>query len=653
MAGDDERDDHDQGEDHMNRMRIAQAVAVAAVIVIAESRLGRGGQPAPPAESGYRNTRLWRIFHRITQGVDQRRGWDSLPIVPGLAVLTGIRNVLRRENLYDTGQAPTINEEPLSPFKPEYTTRRTNDGSYNDLEHPKVGRAYHRFGRNVPLESTWPEPEPAIMEPNPRLVSRKLLTREEFVPATTVNNLAGAWLQFMVHDWFSHGKGDKEKPWKVPLEADDPWAQKPMEIPSIIADKTRPPGPSEFPPTFRNTQSAWWDSSQLYGTTLEHQRRARSGVDGKLHIGSDTRPPHSGENPDGEPKREPGFWLGMHMLGELFEMEHNAICDRLKAAYPSYGDEELFQRARLICGALQAKIHTMEWTPAVISHPTMKIGMRVNWFGLAGEHIHKLIGRISADEAISGIPGSPTAHFGVPYSLTEEFAAVYRMHPLLADDWSFRSYADDSTLANMNFRDISGPAAVDVADKIKMENLFYSFGTSHPGAIQLHNFPRFLQEFERPDGVMQDLAAIDVLRIRETGVPRYCEFRRLLHMPAPRTFEELTDNPQWAAQLREVYGDVERVDTMIGMYAETNPVGFAFSDTAFRVFILMASRRLNSDRFFTTDFTPEVYTPVGMKWIDDNEMTDIILRHLPQLRPQLRGLGNAFVPWPKAPGPAS
>ena len=52
------------------------------------------------------------------------------------------------------------------------------------------------------------------------------------------------------------------------------------------------------------------------------------------------------------------------------------------------------------------------------------------------------------------------------------------------------------------------------------------------------------------------------------------------------------------------------------MFAERRPKGFAFSDTAFRIFILMASRRLNSDRFFTTDFTPEVYTEAGMDWID-------------------------------------
>ena len=43
---------------------------------------------------------------------------------------------------------------------------------------------------------------------------------------------------------------------------------------------------------------------------------------------------------------------------------------------------------------------------------------------------------------------------------------------------------------------------------------------------------------------------------------------------------------------------------MIGMYAERKPKGFGFSDTAFRIFILMASRRLESDRFFTATTGP-------------------------------------------------
>src|SRR5436189_2621676 len=107
-----------------------------------------------------------------------------------------------------------------------------------------------------------------------------------------------------------------------------------------------------------------------------------------------------------------------------------------------------------------------------------------------------------------------------------------------------------------------------------MGDLLYSFGTSNPGAIALHNFPRFLQHFDRPDGSLVDLAAIDVLRVRERGVPRYNEFRRLLHLKPFDTFEEMCESPTHAEELRRIYGDVERVDSMIGMYVERKPKGF-------------------------------------------------------------------------------
>lgn len=78
-----------------------------------------------------------------------------------------------------------------------------------------------------------------------------------------------------------------------------------------------------------------------------------------------------------------------------------------------------------------AKIHTIEWTPAILAHPALRISMNANWWGLAGETLNKLVGRIAKNEAISGIPGSTVDHFGAPYSLTEEFVSVYRMHSLI------------------------------------------------------------------------------------------------------------------------------------------------------------------------------------------------------------------------------
>jgi hypothetical protein len=149
----------------------------------------------------------------------------------------------------------------------------------------------------------------------------------------------------------------------------------------------------------------------------------------------------------------------------------------------------------------------------------------------------------------------------------------------------------------------------------------------------------------RHDGEITDLATIDILRDRERGVPRYNDFRESLHLPRAKSFETLTDNPVWAKELADVYGDVDRVDLLTGCLVEPLPPGMAFGDTQFRIFVLMASRRLNSDRFFTTDFSDQVYSPVGMQWVRNNTMRDVLLRHYPALAGALRQVSNPFAPW--------
>jgi len=600
---------------------------------------------------GYHQSAFWTVYDKLAGFADRKIGWHRLPVPLGLAVLIGVRDVLRKDNLYDTSALPAVNLPPVPPATPEVAVARSLDGSYNDLDEPRMGMAGSRFGRNVPLACIQPEPLPQLMQPSPREVSRALLTRSALIPATSVNALVAAWLQFMIKDWFSHGKGPRENPWQIPLTDDDPWPARPMPVMRTMPDPTAPPD-GNHPPTHVNTETPWWDASQIYGTTPEHQRFIRTGQDGKLRVDADGLPPLP-DDPATDPRLVPGFWLGLLMLQALFTLEHNSICDRLRAEYPHWPDEEIYQRARLINVALIAKIHTVEWTPAVISHPTTKVAMRANWYGLAGERIHRVFGRISGSEVISGIPGSATEYYGVPYSLTEEFVAVYRMHPLVPDDYDLRSAADDRGLLQAGLRDLAGAGGVTVAQKLGMADLLYSFGTQHPGLVTLHNFPRFLQEFHRPDGTLQDLAATDILRSRELGVPRYNQFRRLLHMRPAASFGDLTDNPDWAREIEAVYGDIERVDLTVGMYAERRPTGFAFSDTAFRIFILMASRRLNSDRFFTTHYTPAVYTQAGMDWISDNSMQSVLLRHFPLLRPALGTVPNAFLPWVRAARPGA
>src|SRR5262249_26056217 len=143
--------------------------------------------------------------------------------------------------------------------------------------------------------------------------------------------------------------------------------------------------------TYVNAESHWWDASQIYGSNPETLRRLRTGPDGrpvpdgKLFL--------DGANLSLDPSNAQialsGFtgnwWLGLSLLHTVFTREHNAICAALRRDYADWPDEQIFVVARLVNAALMAKIHTVEWTPAILGHPALQIGMNANWWGLAGE----------------------------------------------------------------------------------------------------------------------------------------------------------------------------------------------------------------------------------------------------------------------------
>ncbi len=616
-----------------------------------------------------RGSLLERLAGAVAGRLSRINVWYRWPFPISLLLLPGLREIMRRNNLFDTQrQRPELAAPECDP-----RLGRTADGSFNDLDEPWMGMAGARFGRNFPIERTYGEEPPRLYEPNPREVSVKLLARREFVPVPHLNVLVSAWIQFMVHDWLSHGVNLPDDPHRLPVSEDDDW---PDEAMAILRSRPSPRVDPDLgqPDAYTNIETHWWDGSQLYGSSRERQLRIRSdpqtgelledgaiGLDASGHLPIEkTRR----EIPDAEGERFPGleltgvngnWWIGLSVMHTLFAREHNAIAGRLKLAYPQASGEWLFQKARLVNAALMAKIHTVEWTPALMNSPEGRLAMRSNWWGLLGEQFKAANGRVGDLEEISGIMGSPSDHHAAPYSMTEEFVAVYRMHSLVPDDFSFRRHGDDVELMNTDLSKVVHGGPPKIYKKVPFEDVVYSLATSHPGALTLHNFPNRLRKLEenRKKGIFIDLAAIDVLRDRERGVPRYCEFRRLLGMPVPKTFEEITTDSQWREELREVYGDVEDVDLLVGTLVEGRselgmPPGFGFSDTVFRIFILMASRRLKSDRFFTDDFTPEVYTPEGWAWIEENGFRDVLARHCPELAPRFADCRNVFFPWARA-----
>jgi hypothetical protein len=584
---------------------------------------------------------IGRLVKRLTG-----RPWYKKPGLFAMGDLIEIRNELREKNLYDTEEPPLPRKDPPA-SEPAVRESRTTDGTYNDLSYPTMGAVGRRFGRNVPLEHVFPDTA-NLLVPSPRVVSRELMTRDQFQPVTILNLLAAAWIQFQVHDWFVHKRSETETV-DIPLAPGDDWSDPDMRVPRTEPD----PGPagSKRPPAYANLNSHWWDSSQIYGADPPTAAKLRTGVGGRLRIEPTGLLPVDPETGLSFTGFTDNWWIGLAMLHTMFTLEHNHICDLLAHQYPAWTDQQIFVKARLINAALMAKIHTVEWTPAILPHRIIQRAMHVNWSGLAGEELQEALDFLDDRELLGGIVGSKADHHAAPYSLTEEFVAVYRMHPLMPDDLAFHSVATGRLLETKTLHEVSGRRTPSIAERVTMQDLFYSFGTSHPGAITLHNFPKLLQNLRRDNGEHMDLAAVDIYRDRERGVPRYNQFRRLFRKEPLKSFDELTENPEWRKQLKAVYGDLEKVDLMTGLFAEPLPEGFGFSETAFRVFVLMASRRLKSDRFFTDDYRAEIYTEFGLDYIKKNSMLSVITRHYPQVGPALSGVMNAFHPWKKITGP--
>jgi hypothetical protein len=567
--------------------------------------------------------------------------WYDLPRPAEGIKLYRIRDELREKNLHDTEEPPL--ESSTAPPGGEAYNVRTSDGTYNDLKCPRMGSAGMRFGRNVPLSEAFPDTS-NLLTPSPRQVSLELLTRTVFQPATILNVIAAAWIQFMVHDWFVHKKGASSHTHDIPLDDGDKWHERPMRVPVTPADPPKVEG-SKRPPAYINENTHWWDGSHVYGSSPAAQASLRAGRDGKVLVSPSGRlgvDPVTGREITGFTENG---WVGLSLLHALFALEHNAICDQLKKHNPMWDDERLFQQARLVNSALLAKIHTVEWSTAILPRDVLTTGLRTNWYGRFSK-LQNVLPKVADNDIFSGIPGSPTEHHGVPFSLTEEFVTVYRMHTLMPDHFTIRSADTGEGLANAELPELSGRRGVEFLARFNPADLFYSFGIHNPGAVRLHNYPKFLQHLVKDDGEQFDLGTIDILRDRERGVPRYNRFRRLLHKTPVKSFEELTDKPEWAAEMKRVYkNDLEMVDTMVGLMAEPLPEGMGFSETAFRIFLLMASRRLKSDRFLSKDYRPEIYTKQGIDWVEDNSMITVISRHFPAVAFAMKGLDNAFKPW--------
>ena len=124
--------------------------------------------------------------------------------------------------------------------------------------------------------------------------------------------------------------------------------------------------------------------------------------------------------------------------------------------------------------------------------------------------------------------------------------SVYRLHPLMPDLIEYRDIAQPNTIQSKipvveTFRGRATPFMRERG----LADWGLSMGRQRLGLLALQNHPRFMQnlKLDRLQSPTQqiDLAALDIIRDREHGVPRFNEFRRQYGLRQLTSFDDFID----------------------------------------------------------------------------------------------------------------
>ena len=95
-----------------------------------------------------------------------------------------------------------------------------------------------------------------------------------------------------------------------------------------------------------------------------------------------------------------------------------------------------------------------------------------------------------------------------------------------------------------------------------------------------------------------DLAAININRGRERGIPDFNTVRSDFGLTPYTSFLDLTDNADEAALMQNVYGDINEVDAWVGMLAEKHMAGALFGETIMKIMEQQFFALREGDRFY-------------------------------------------------------
>jgi hypothetical protein len=474
---------------------------------------------------------------------------------------------------------------------------RTIDGTGNNAALPTQGAAETeqiRFGYG----NRFPDDNgdfiiTAPQRANPRTISNAIHAQAGSAPSQRgLTDWAFQWGQWITHDLdltrtgaqFDRRSDGTVGDFRIPIEdPNDPLGPRPIPFNrSEFAPGTGVNGENR---EVVNSITSYIDASLVYGSDAVRAAALRTFQGGRLKTSAGGLLPL---NTPGLPNADQfgagaalflagdvraNEQIGLTVVHTLFVREHNRLAARIAQLQPHLNDEQIYQLARRLVGAEIQKITYEEYLPAMLG------------YDFAPD---------AADAAY---------RTDVDASITNSFAhAIFRFgHSQISERTQLVNNAGQ-TVGSLSIRDAffnpdilkDNPGNVGrilkgLASQVGQEN----------DLLLVDGIRNNL--FGPPGAGGLDLAALDIQRGRDHGLPDYNNLRGNYGLEEVTRFDQISSDPAVQAMLEQLYGNVDNIDAFVGALAEDHLPGSSAGPLIHAVVANQFSRLRDGDRFFYTE----------------------------------------------------
>lgn len=483
---------------------------------------------------------------------------------------------------------------------------RTINGENNNQSNRSWGSAGTMLLRASPVAYENQRFTPSGAErPNPRDISNTVHIQENLRPNELgASDFMWVWGQFLDHDLTLTEAPNEGETFSIKVPQWDPQFDSFGED-NVFIPMTR----SKFEMDgFRvrqqmNDITAYVDASNVYGSDNTRARALRRmDNSGKLKTSAGELLPFNVDGLPNAPDRNnrnlflagdvrANEQIGLTAMHTLFVREHNFLCDLVSARHTGLTGEQIFQLARaILIGEIQ-KITYEEFLPVLIGNIPQYRGYDSSVNPSIANEFSTIAFRLghtmlSPNFALVNNNGEITSRL----ALRDAFFQPQLMQQNQIIEQLFRGFS----------RNLSQKVDVQIIDDVR------SFLFGHPGAGGF------------------DLAALNIQRGRDHGLPSYNQIRLAYGLSVKANFQSITgNNLVLNEKLKDTFESVNNLDPWTGMLAEPALPGMMVGETLRTIIWEQFNRIRNGDRLWYTRNLDQEW----INWINNQTFSNIIIRN--------------------------